>query len=765
MILIIKRIKMKTIIYLLIFLVFFFETVITQNANSGGWFWQYPKPQGNTLNDIFIFNRDTAIAVGDLGTVIKTTNGGTSWDVQHHAGGTTFNLLSVHFNDSMNGWAVGGMKYPSKNILLKTGDGGKNWIEITTDTSLRYRAVYFIDADTGFVAGENGILLRTTDGGKSWDTKKIDNYIGYGWLDVFDLYEITFTDKQTGWIVGFGYYGNQIYKTTDCGRTWQWNEQIVLPKVYSEFNDICFTDSNHGFIIGGMGDFLKTTDGGITWQYQNLYTKYPNPYFNSICFIDSLRGWIIGVSFILETKDGGENWSELNTEIGLLKVRFAKVDGSLSIEQAGWIVGGYGIIYRTTDAGDNWIKQSDKSYNFRSIYFTDENTGWAVGDSGIILSTTDGGNNWIKQLNADSVILSSVYAIDNQNVFAVGSVLKGSWPSFTDNGIIFKTNDGGNNWTKQSFDTLSTFSSVVFTNDSIGWITVTNGTILKTTNRGKTWEQFSSGLGTMLSNIQFINNNIGWVSFQGGKYLLKTIDGGKNWNSQFIDSNFSMYSFHFVNSNKGLTVGSYFGYNNIFKTTDGGENWEPSKNVPISHYNSVKFINENIGWISGGYQLSGIFNSMIIKTTDGGISWVSQNGPTTQELSSLFFINENTGWVVGDGIFKTTNGGGTVYVKNDNNYRNNIPKQIELFQNYPNPFNPITTISFTIPSVGTSLMKSLQLKIYDILGREVAVLVNEKRPARKYTVQWNAEKFSSGLYFYRLTAGEFSETKKMILLR
>ncbi|HLG32648.1 MAG TPA: T9SS type A sorting domain-containing protein [Ignavibacteriaceae bacterium] len=88
-----------------------------------------------------------------------------------------------------------------------------------------------------------------------------------------------------------------------------------------------------------------------------------------------------------------------------------------------------------------------------------------------------------------------------------------------------------------------------------------------------------------------------------------------------------------------------------------------------------------------------------------------------------------------------------------------------LSQNYPNPFNPVTKIKYSIPSVGTSLMKFVQLKVYDILGNEVATLVNEAKPPGVYEVEFNATAFPSGIYFYRLIAGSFVETKKMILLR
>ena len=93
------------------------------------------------------------------------------------------------------------------------------------------------------------------------------------------------------------------------------------------------------------------------------------------------------------------------------------------------------------------------------------------------------------------------------------------------------------------------------------------------------------------------------------------------------------------------------------------------------------------------------------------------------------------------------------------------PKEFRLFQNYPNPFNPTTKIKFSIPYVGTSLTKFVQLKVYDVLGNEIATLVNEEKSVGNYEVEWNAEKFPSGVYFYQLKAGSFIEAKKMVILK
>jgi hypothetical protein len=89
-----------------------------------------------------------------------------------------------------------------------------------------------------------------------------------------------------------------------------------------------------------------------------------------------------------------------------------------------------------------------------------------------------------------------------------------------------------------------------------------------------------------------------------------------------------------------------------------------------------------------------------------------------------------------------------------------IPKAYAMYQNYPNPFNPSTTFSFDLP-----VKSFVSLKIYDILGREVAILVSEEMPAGAYNRQWNTQRFSSGIYFYRLQAGSFTQTKKLVLLK
>ncbi len=127
------------------------------------------------------------------------------------------------------------------------------------------------------------------------------------------------------------------------------------------------------------------------------------------------------------------------------------------------------------------------------------------------------------------------------------------------------------------------------------------------------------------------------------------------------------------------------------------------------------------------------------------------------QLKCVTFIDANNGWAVGNNgtILHTTNGGLT-FAEN----QLEVPLEFALEQNYPNPFNPSTVIRYQIPEVS-----QVMLKVFDLLGREVATLVNEAKEPGTFSVQWNASGVASGVYLYRLQVGGFVETRKMCVIR
>ena len=137
--------------------------------------------------------------------------------------------------------------------------------------------------------------------------------------------------------------------------------------------------------------------------------------------------------------------------------------------------------------------------------------------------------------------------------------------------------------------------------------------------------------------------------------------------------------------------------------------------------------------------------------------------PTDHALYQVGFANQQLGWILGDGgrILNTTTGG----ISFIEEIELKQPSNFYLTQNYPNPFNPVTKIKFEIPGQARNDNTLVTLKIYDLLGREIATLINEEKPAGKYEVEFNATNLPSGIYFYRIQAGDFIKTRKMVLLR
>jgi hypothetical protein len=128
-------------------------------------------------------------------------------------------------------------------------------------------------------------------------------------------------------------------------------------------------------------------------------------------------------------------------------------------------------------------------------------------------------------------------------------------------------------------------------------------------------------------------------------------------------------------------------------------------------------------------------------------------------LYGVSFTDSDNGSVVGrwGTILRTINGGVTFA---EEGQIDEVPAVFLLRQNYPNPFNPATNIVFSLPRADY-----VTLKVYNILGQKVATLVNEKKEAGTYQVQFDGTALASGVYFYRITAGEFVETRKLVLVR
>lgn len=211
-----------------------------------------------------------------------------------------------------------------------------------------------------------------------------------------------------------------------------------------------------------------------------------------------------------------------------------------------------------------------------------------------------------------------------------------------------------------------------------------------------------------------------------------------------------------------LNIGWIVGQNGIKKTTNGGLTWFDQYSSEYASLGSIYFTDANHGWAVGNW-FTGIWGAagrrgMILYTNNGGTTWNEQT-TINHNLGGVYFPNDHTGWAVGGGgtILHTTNGG-VSFVEEEE--IDEVPTEFLLSQNYPNPFNPSTKIKYSAPQAS-----NVVIKVFDILGNEIATLMDEEKSVGNYELTWNAENLPSGVYFYQIKAGTFIQTKKMLLLK
>lgn len=351
----------------------------------------------------------------------------------------TDNRLHMCYNDDLYrglNYALGTESSPSvglyvsKSSSVEAPPGPHEWIAMSTGISNTLMAVFFTDAETGWVVGDDGVILYTADGGLSWHTQNS------GSTD--ELRDVHFLDGDRGWAVGGD---DLVLRTTDGGVTW--TTQSVTTGNY-ELNAIHFSDDQHGWIVGGkvvvkslyplntyyLAGVFVTTDGGNMWGRNTSQT--PHYWLRDVHFVDELNGWAGGVSlssnFLYDipramlSSSGGRYWSGGSTPVSM-----GELYGLDFVDaQTGWAVGydqetSVGMILHTTDAGGAWEQQqSNMTGAIRAVDFLDEDIGWAI-SSDTILHTADGGEHWVPEsVDISPSSLQDVFLLDAAHGWAVG---------------------------------------------------------------------------------------------------------------------------------------------------------------------------------------------------------------------------------------------------------------------------------------------------------------------------------------------------------
>ena len=760
-----------------LFLNILFVVLISISANAQdnqNWKWINQYPQGNALYWVKMWDANTWYAVGNNGTFMKTTNAGQNWFINHKS-----------------------------TALLHNGEGATLY------------SAYFFNLNTGFVVGANnyssysgdctgGGVYKTTNGGLTFDSVP-----GFRYDKPIYYYKIIFISNNIGYIAGNywenGVYYPMIYRTNDGGQTWNSiGQNITTQQVKAR--GIYAWDSLNVIVCANFGEVYKSTDAGLTW---NVYITGNSVDLTQIKFIDANTGFTCGGSSALRmTSNGGVNWTALanvpnsnNYDMNIINSNGTSI----------YLTGNNYYLFRTTNLGTSWdtIKMYQTNpATANEMYSSDISiTGDTIISVGYFgnINKTIGLNNYTnisKNIRGGIIYDLWVQGTGNSNIIAVGNYTS-SAISVRDQ--ITRSTDGGNTWTVSTYSGIMkpTFNSIQMLDNNTGWIVGTSSSVYKTTNGGISWDSIGvTGMlsGVSLNKVFFVNQNTGWV-FAGSfptadsSTNFKTTDGGATWTKSMVqNSKHYITGAYFVDENTGWVTDNKTG--RPYKTTDGGNSWSQQTLVdnPASiYFYDIQMIDANTGYLCGG-------SRRVYKTTNGGSLWDTTNIPymnTTGTITGISFINASTGVAVAyNGMtFLTTNGGtnwtfenagcgifhsvwmapnGKMFavadmgeiMKNESimtiieTKTDETPISYTLYQNYPNPFNPTTKIKFQIMDY-----KFTTLKVYNILGKEVASLVNSNLKPGTYEVSFDGSMLSSGVYFYKLEAGNYISTKKMILIK
>jgi photosystem II stability/assembly factor-like uncharacterized protein len=272
-------------------------------TEDGGLSWdvQVPGAAGEDMMGICFLDASTGWVVGTGASIYRTASGGDVWTRQYPPAGVE-ELYAVAFNDSVCGWAAG----DSGNII-RTDDGGATWVSVPSGTSNDIQALYFESEDRGWACGHTGTILFWD--GTSWSSQTSGTSQ--------HLYDIQFLNENQGWAVGAG---RTILSTTDGGVTW--SPHTVPAEASPYLRSVCALSADESWVAGNLGCIIHTTDGGATWEMSDPGTLSDLMFVE---FANASEGWIVGHdSYALKTGDGGVSWQGQSENLPGGAVYYAK---------------------------------------------------------------------------------------------------------------------------------------------------------------------------------------------------------------------------------------------------------------------------------------------------------------------------------------------------------------------------------------------------------------------------------------------------------
>ena len=283
--------------------------------------------------------------------------------------GVNAQLYKVKFLNRYTGWACG------QGVILKTTNGGNNWINIVNPASNKdLFGLFILDSNTIYITGYFETILKTTNSGQSWIEIK-----NGPWGQGNSYRSIYFINYNTGWV---GSTNQKILKTTNGGQNFI--EYTAINNIY----DLYFKDSLNGILIKFESGPYKTTNGGINWYAASINLGYIVPWFYNVSVINNQVCYLPGSDGrIFKSTNFGDAWdsvSRTQVELGTCSITFANL-------LTGWVGGNNNYLFKSTNGGFNWLQENTNSFPSFSLYCYNDLVVWGVGPPYIILNTTSGG--------------------------------------------------------------------------------------------------------------------------------------------------------------------------------------------------------------------------------------------------------------------------------------------------------------------------------------------------------------------------------------
>jgi photosystem II stability/assembly factor-like uncharacterized protein len=617
---------------------------LCSGANSGGWCWQNPLPQGNSITDVAWADDLVGWVVGDRGTILKTTDGGATWVAQ--ASGTDTMLVAVAAVDVNVVWIAG-----ERGLVLRSTDGGATWRGFATGVDLNVASISALNTNVAWVANETGTAV-TGDGGTTW-RRIVGPSFG----------QLAQTSLTRVWTVNHWVSHVELQHSSDAGQTWTtapglpalepgFSRNIERLRFASEQQGV-FTITDSGF--DSQSQFvtrvvtLTTSDGGASWAtvaprvLPVFFAPDPKIARDGAIFIADAGG-------IFSTVDRGVTWRALTVPpssqpggdviqpFSATRVALRGYDGTRSVTSNG------GTSWKTIEAGGVLRNR------VTALWLFDSREGLASLEFGGLLRTSNGGQSWTQDTQA-----SLQFHGDSRLQFTGDGSL--GWLLSTNVGNIWRSTDRGKTWlapVQPSSALMGGVRDFHFVDSTHGWAVApfsfaNQSAVFATTNGGLSWQSLNGASAiTDMESIRFADRSNGVAVGEAGVAWI-TSDGGATWRARPTGSNAAMARVTFVDALIAVAVGDGGA---ILRSTNRGDTWSSVRSPTAQALTDVRFINTRIGYAVGR-------KGTVLITRDAGLNWTDVSVRISTTLLGAFFLDESTGWVHGEnGTILTTVAGG-----------------------------------------------------------------------------------------------------------